>query len=84
MSRYINKTNRRIKCFLFFVTIGLILSWNSDAFSLLTPTGLSLKTERICRECHNLDIIIHFDKTQEDWALVLKSMLHLMIPLRII
>jgi YVTN family beta-propeller protein len=63
----------RVK-YLLFLTIGLIFSWETEAFSLLTPTELSLKTERICRECHKLDDIIYFDKTEEDWALVLESM----------
>ena len=66
--------NGRIKYLLFIAITGLIFGWETEAFSLLTPTKLSLKTERICSECHTLDDIIYFDKTEEDWALVLESM----------
>ena len=66
--------NARIKHFLFFLTIGFILGWSSIALSFLTPTQLSIKTERICSECHTMDDIIYFDKTHEDWTLVLESM----------
>ena len=71
MNRYKRKKYGSVRKILLFLTIGVVIGWNTEAFSLLSP-----KLQKICSVCHNLEVIREFDLPKEEWVLVLKAMVN--------